>query len=355
MALLVGSLPFADEAEAMREALDRLGSSLFCLPDGEIGEKTPAYPRGKRSAWTQCIVDTWENDPENWDVRWRGLRNAVGFPLHYATAPWLTPKHAPEEFDRHLDLKWIDYFKASYPIFKRLRAERNRPDLKFQIGLPTAMGILPVIRNPIDVLRYTPAFTRRMAYEANRILELADPGDVVFQLEVPPELALAYVLPRRWVDLPLDPVLDLVRQIEPRADFGVHLCLGDLNNQALMLALTLDKMVHFSNRMIERWPSTHKLAYVHFPLAEGARPPRMKPSWYRPLRGVELPLGVRFVAGFVHEKRSEAEHLDILRCIEDLRGGAVDVASSCGLGRRSRDEAERMMDLTQRLVTSEGA
>jgi hypothetical protein len=349
-ALLVGSLPFENEAEAMGEALRYLGPDLIALPDGEIGEKTPAYPRGKRAAWTQCIVDTWEHDTANWEVRWKGIRGKHGFPLHYALAPWLRPKHPPESMDKHLDLKWVEYFQASYPVFKRLRAERGLPDLKFQIGLPTALGILPVMRNPLQVLRYTMAFSRRMAYEANRILALADPGDIVFQLEVPPELAMAYVLPKRLVDWPLDPLLDLVRQIEPRAAFGLHLCLGDLNNRALMLAPTLGKMVHFNNRLLERWPATHELTYVHFPLAEAVRPPRIRASWYHPLREVRLPPGVRFVAGFVHEGRTWDEHRTILNLLDELRGERVAVASSCGLGRRDRATAENLLGITGRLL-----
>jgi hypothetical protein len=35
-ALLVGSLPFANEEQAMRISIDKLGESLISLPDGEI-------------------------------------------------------------------------------------------------------------------------------------------------------------------------------------------------------------------------------------------------------------------------------------------------------------------------------
>ena len=45
-ALLVGSLPFASDEIYMEQALDALGPMLFCLPDGEVGEKTPSFPRG---------------------------------------------------------------------------------------------------------------------------------------------------------------------------------------------------------------------------------------------------------------------------------------------------------------------
>ena len=50
-ALLVGSLPYADEHEAMTRALAQFGSRLIALPDGEIGEKSELYPTGTRAAW----------------------------------------------------------------------------------------------------------------------------------------------------------------------------------------------------------------------------------------------------------------------------------------------------------------
>ena len=37
--LLIGSLPFDNEEDAMARSLDILGEHLFSLPDGEIGEK----------------------------------------------------------------------------------------------------------------------------------------------------------------------------------------------------------------------------------------------------------------------------------------------------------------------------
>ena len=55
--LLVGSLPFANEAEAAAIALDRVGPSLNALPDGEIGERTATHPKGDRAAWVQTISD----------------------------------------------------------------------------------------------------------------------------------------------------------------------------------------------------------------------------------------------------------------------------------------------------------
>lgn len=349
--LLVGSMPFANEEEAMKRALDTMGQNLLALPDGEIGEKSEQYPLGNRAAWVQAIIDLCEQDNQNWEVIDPGERGESGFPTDYDKSPRLKPKQSPSQMHQFLDFRWLSYFKRSYPIFKRLRQELEMPDLKFQVGLPTGMGITFGMMSPINALRYASAFNKRMAYEANEMVKIADPGDIIFQLEVPGELAMAYRMPKFLVDLPLRTVLGLVSQIEPQVPFGIHLCFGDLNNEALTKADSLDKMVHFSNRLIEKWPKTHELRYIHYPLAEGVEPPPLQSDYYRPLKNIVLPPEVRFVAGFVHDKRSEAEHQQILQIIETLRGHSVDVACSCGLGRRTPQAAENLMGISQRLTT----
>lgn len=88
---------------------------------------------------------------------------------------------------------------------------------------------------------------------------------------------------------------------------------------------------------------THHLAYVHFPLAEAAEPPPMDPAFCAPLRDLVLPSGVRFVAGFVHESLDDDALRELQAIVERVRGGPVDVASSCGLGRRPPDVADRLI------------
>ena len=102
-------------------------------------------------------------------------------------------------------------------------------DLKFQVGLPTGMGGTFGLMGPINGLRYASAFNTRMAYEANEMLKIADPGDIIFQLEVPGELAMAYRMPKFLMNLSLRTVLGLVQQIEPKAPFGVHFSFGSMS------------------------------------------------------------------------------------------------------------------------------
>ncbi|MCH9680557.1 MAG: hypothetical protein K0V04_03915 [Deltaproteobacteria bacterium] len=348
---LVGSMPFENEEAAMAKALDIAGERLVvALPDGEIGQKSASYPCGERASWVQVIIDRCQRDTAHWKVTRHSQLGESGFPASYDAAPRLTPKVSPKTMHEHLDFGWLDAFRSSYPVFKRLRERKNLPALKFQVGLPTGMGVTFAMMSPVNAMRYASAFARRMAFEANAILDEADPGDIAFQVEVPGELTLAYRLPRWLHRIAVGGVVDLLKQVRPEAPFGVHLCFGDLNNEALIRAGSLIPAVNFANTLISRWPASHELAYVHFPLAEAASPPSMDPAHYAPLGDLKLPPGVRFVAGFVHERIDMDEHRRLLEIVEGARGGPVDVASSCGLGRRSSNVAQKLIETATHLA-----
>jgi len=214
--------------------------------------------------------------------------------------------------------------------------------LKFQVGLPTGLGSTFAMLGPIGGLHYAQAFNRRLAWEANQMLKIANEGDLLFQLEVPGELKLAYIAPKFLTGYALRTVIGLVKLIEPKAPIGVHFCFGDFNNKALIENASLDRLVHFSNTMVRKWPRSHELAYLHYPLAEADEPPPIDPAYYEPLRHLIVPEGTRFVAGFVHEKRSPDEHLEILRILSSICSKIVDVACSCGLGRRNAAIADQL-------------
>jgi hypothetical protein len=342
--LLVGSLPFANEEDAMRRAMDAFGAGLDYVPDGEIGEKSAEYPRGNRSAWVTHQMSLCAADTANWELVKPAETNQFGFPVDYGKEPKVKPKHPPGELHKHLNFRYDTYFEQHYPTFKRLRAERGlEGKVKYQVGVPTGLGIGFGMMNPLTAIRYAGALNTRIAYEVNRILKMAG-DDVIIQVEIPAELAMAYRLPPFLMGLSLRTVFDLVKKMDA-APLGYHLCLGDLNNKALTQAPSLDRMVEFSNRLVAGTPSKHKLLYMHYPLAEAAVPPPLEAAYYAALKDIRLPAGVEFIAGFVHEKRTEAEHQQILRELETVLKQPVGVACSCGLGRRPSDVAEKLMTM----------
>jgi len=347
--LLVGSLSYDNEAEAMERSLQKLGGTLHSLPDGEIGEKTAQYPNGKRAAWTMTVINKLKEEPDHWEVEREGAVAADGYPADYDDVPRLRPKHPPGEMLQHLDFGYDRYFEESYPIFKELREKYGVPEMKFQVGVPTGLGITFSMMSPLNAIRYADVFNQQIAKEVNRILAMAG-DDVVIQVEVPGEVAAAYQLPSFLMGLSLLSIRGLVNKITPGASIGFHLCWGDLNNKALTNPGTLEKMVKFSNKLVAGFPASHKLAYMHYPLAEAAAPPTLDADYYAPLKDISLPEGADFIAGFVHEKRTEDELRQLRDTIEAVRGGPVGIACSCGLGRRPTEVTSSLIDMMGKLA-----
>jgi len=143
-----------------------------------------------------------------------------------------------------------------------------------------------------------------------------------------------------------------LNQIEPKAPIGIHICFGDLNNEALTKINTLDKMVKFSNNLVRKFPEKHDLVYIHYPLAEASDPPPLQEQYYKVLGDIQLPEKTRFVGGFIHDKRSEKEHQKILEIIEKVRAEKIDIACSCGLGRRTPEIAKDLIQMSRKLSIS---
>lgn len=351
-ALLVGSLPFSDEEECMRRSLSALGPSLRSLPDGEIGDKTPRFPRGNRGAWVMSAVEVLTSDTEGWRIVTSAERDAEdGLATDYTHIQKLAPRRPPAAMAKTVRFGYDGYFRKSYEAFKEIRREQGLGNIKFQVGVPTGFALGLAFASKLDWIRYTGAMNTVIAREVDAILQEAG-DDVVIQVEVPPEIYAAHALPTPLLGLALRPIVDLLGKIQRPAELGVHLCLGDFRNEALVHPKTLLKLTAFSNALVRAWPERHRLSYVHFPLAAGATPPPVSAAWYAPLARARLPQGARFVAGFVHEGRSAAELRRILATIEEARGEQVDIASSCGLGRRSPEVAERLLAMTAELLAS---
>jgi hypothetical protein len=78
-----------------------------------------------------------------------------------------------------------------------------------------------------------------------------------------------------------------------------------------------------------------------------AAPPSLDPAFYAALAALRLPAHTRFVAGLLHEDRSADELRVVVSAVERALGRTVDLAASCGLGRRPREMA--------RLILRQGA
>lgn len=334
---LVGSIPADDAEQAMRTALQAVGPQLRTLPDGETGE---------RHHWVVHIIDALREHPD------LELKRAGAW-SDYDDTPVLRIRRGHRLKGESLDFGHVKAFADSYPIFECVRAEAGQAELAFQVGIPGDLDMALFTLGPVGAFRHRAPFRAATLREIKEIHARAG-DDVVFQIEVPAELVFVARMPG-----PAQPLMArflargiarLVGESPGGARFGMHLCLGDMNHKALAAMRDAGAVVHLNNAIVRAWPAGRRLEYVHAPFAAAQEPPRTDPAWYAPLKKLRLPAGTRFVAGFVHENQELEPQRQIRSLIEKFVGRPVDVATSCGLGRRERAAAQAALERTSALI-----
>jgi hypothetical protein len=336
---LVGSLPGADPREAMSQALDILGPHLLSLPDGETGE---------RRNWIISIIESMREHPDLEVAR-------KGDWSDYDKVPKLRIRKGRKLYGANLDFGHVAAVKESWPVFTQLRDSAGLPELVFQAGVPGDFDLAMFTLGPVAAMRNRSPFTEATLNEIHGVSAITG-GDVVFQIEVPVELVMVARAPAAGraaaATLAAKTVTGLAAAAPAGSRFGVHLCLGDMNNRALGRMTDVGPLVALSNAIVKGWPSSHALEFVHAPFSAADHPAPTDSAFYRPLANLVIPRGTRFAAGFAHEAQSISDQLRVRDLIDDGVGRAVDIASACGLGRRSFTDGRTVLERTAELCTA---
>jgi hypothetical protein len=334
---LVGSLPGDDAEDAMRLALADLGATLNSLPDGETGN---------RHNWIIHIIEGMRRHPDL-ELKKEGDWSA------YDNIPQFRVRRGHSLRAATLDFGHVANFEESWPAFARLREDQQNPALAFQVGIPGDFDMALFTLGPAAAFRYRPVFRQATLREIREIYRRGG-KDVVFQIEIPAELAFVAQMPA-----PLRPLMARtlgrgvarLAQLSPTgARFGIHLCLGDMNHKALATMPDTMPVVLLANAIVKAWPAGRSLEFVHAPFAAADVVPSTDPAWYEPLTRLELPRTARFAAGFVHEDQDLEEQRALRSLIERYVGREVAVSTSCGLGRRTRPAAVAALERTAALT-----
>jgi hypothetical protein len=331
--LLVGSIPAADTEEAVTAALDNLGPTLIAVPDGETGE---------RKAWVASIIDRLSTNSDfelKKPGRWTSYED---IPRYRVRGARIDPTS--------LQLGYHATYLQNRSVIEQAAASRKIAAPPFQVGLASGFDLSLFSLGLCGALRHRAAFTEATAREIAAITNSARHvhDEVIFQIEIPAELAMVARAPAalrplvaRWMGRL---ATEIATVSAPGTRFGMHLCYGDLGNHSIVTGLCdCGASVALTNAIAASWPTNVILDYIHVPLAAGDEPPQELAVYYRPLQKLQLPAGTRFVAGFVHEALSDRQLQSVLGMIESARGGEVDIAAACGLGRRDPQVARTIM------------
>ncbi|RDI64764.1 hypothetical protein [Nocardia pseudobrasiliensis] len=335
----VGSFPATDTEDAMRAMLSGAGARLCTLATGEVRRYETYLQVIIADLVAQGILE----------VRSQGSWETSSERTLYRVAP------GAELTGDAMNLGYLDEAREALPIYRRLRAEQDRPDLLLQIGMPTDFTLAFIALGARGVRRYRRAFADAMTRDIAAIRELAG-DDVVFQLEATAEMVALSKVPslQRAVEFAfgLGRGMAAVAAASPLGTrFGVHLCVGSMNNKARAILPNAKPLVTLANSVVRHWPADRPLEFVHGPLAAGDIPPSPDPHFYTPLRDLALGPDTAFYAGIVHEDPTEEEQIHLLHLAEQGLGRRADgVASACGLGRRPRPIADELVARAARLA-----
>jgi hypothetical protein len=327
----VGSLPqFEDATSAIRWQQHELAGLVRRLSGGETGP---------RLQWFVPLVKALKGLPQVRTVQdgeWTSYDDTDRLAVQRGGR--LTPGDIP--------MRLGEYAREELAALDALGMPATA-GLPLQIGVPGYLDMALFIFGPLGVLRHARAFRDATAEQIADVHQAA--GDaVVFQLEVPAALIAVVSAPR-----PLRPLLArlmarlVTRQVAkaPQGSrFGVHLCLGDLGHRALKMPSTADPQVRLANALVRRWPRGRQLEFIHLPLSGGDEPPTTSAAYYDRLRRLRVPAGVPVVAGIAHEDQSPGDQMAVRTLVERALGRRADIATACGLGRRTPEQAVRAVD-----------
>jgi hypothetical protein len=330
-------MPQFDTAEnAFAWQVSELDGQLHRLSGGETGERlqwfVPLVKQLKQADKIRALRDGDWTDYDNVDrlaVR-RGTRlTAADIPLQLAE--W-----ARQELDV-LDA-------AGTP------ATAERP---LQIGVPCYLDLALFIFGPARMLGQMRVFREAVAAQIEEIVARA--GDrVIFQLETPAALIAVASAPKLLRPALANYMARLVTRQAAQAPagtrFGIHLCLGDLGHQARTQLPSADPLVRLAAALVRQWPQGRPLEFVHFPLSGGEAPPTTDPAFYAPLRDLNRDDLPQLIAGLAHENQPLADQLTIRGVVERQVGRPVDIATACGLGRRTPQQATEAVDRMRELL-----
>lgn len=343
--MLLGSFPLETVEEVFRTCAQAIGDDVFCLPDGEVGD---------RLWWTnfQChrvfnghpdFETVRRPDPINGVENWkpRGYVDQWQFRVR----PGLTKVAFGDPGWR---LGYARDAVNSYFVFKTLRDQGVIPrHVRFQVCIPLTGSIVEhYFRNPDDYPIVKPAYEAALRSEIAKMCATIPIDDLVIQWDACSEILdlegfydwtpkgdkferLTSAIPRLSAHIPEQVLL------------GYHFCYGTLGGWPIIPLKSLDWCVRLANAAVEN--SGRRVDFVHVPVA----PDRFDDAFYAPLGNLRLG-DTKLFLGLVHHTDGAA---DALRKRVDAAGKYISgfgVASVCGYGRRPQSELPSILEAHRR-------
>jgi hypothetical protein len=282
---LVGSIGLDSVEEIFRTVGKMLGRRLRRVPDGEVGPRrlwvTFQYPLLRSSPFLQ-------RDPGG------ALRKTSGIPL-------LCLADGVNLADiRFGELGYVREARGSYLDFCAARERGDLPrDARFQVCLPTPLGVAYAFLIPRDVVAASEAYQRAMVSEVELLCRSIPHEDLCIQWDFCHEMIQWDGQPQdHFAPASHDEILASVRRvcapIPDAVEVGFHLCYGDFGAKHFFDPIDAGKMVEVCNALART--VSHTIAYIHLPVPID----RSDDDYFRPLRDLRLDPTTELYLGLVH-------------------------------------------------------
>jgi hypothetical protein len=318
--LILGSVPLPSPEDVFTRIAGELGDLVLRIPDGETGGRLGFIAwAGDQIANANGV----ERDPE--------LTGPVWTNGHvFRAKPGVTA--AQIDFGPHA---YADVALASYAIFRRLRDAGDIPaHVRFQVSLPSAMGIIFSHTSPAARPTLWAAYERHLTQDIRRIVAGIPHTDLAIQWDFATEIDRILEFPDIAAEFPVQALIDSIARlsdpIPPDVELGLHLCYGDPGHKHIIEPKDTGLMVDISNRFARTL--RRPIHWIHMPVPKD----RDDDAYFVPLRNLALAPETRLYLGLIHLTDGlpgAQRRLATARRFVPSFG----LATECGWGRRAPD------------------
>jgi hypothetical protein len=322
---LVGSIGLDSVDEVFATVGPLLGKHLKRIPDGEVGPRrlwvSFQYPLLRSSPYLRP-------DPSG------EVRPTNKFPK-LCLAEGVDP--AEVTFG---ELGYAREAKGSYLDFCAARERGEIPrGVRFQVCLPTPMGVTYAFCTARDVLEIDAAYEKAMIREVERICAAIAHHDLCIQWDFCHEMILLDGQPQDQFPTQkasMDDIMGRMRRlggaVPSGVELGVHLCYGDFAARHFNEPRDMAAMVRVANAMVKSVP--RPIQYIHMPVPIA----RSDEAYFAPLGALrfdgELYLGVIHGADGVDGTRKRI-------ATASKFAPRFGIACECGIARARKPELVR--------------
>ncbi|KAL8934940.1 MAG: hypothetical protein Q9216_005657, partial [Gyalolechia sp. 2 TL-2023] len=273
--LLIGSSPFKSAEEFISAATRKLGSHLRRIPDGETEQ------RSNFIAWQHSCLPI-----ELVQQRWGGQPS-----MQDGNKKYTVEDIKPVGYD--------DQAIASYATFHELKASGGvPPNTRFQVCLPTPMGVVRGFIVTDFCSTIEPLYTERLANAVQRIQKEIPASELSIQFDLPFEVAMLEVERGRLQDPDsywesyfspvkagiIERITNLAGLVGPDVELGFHLCYGDFMHSHFVEPASMDLLTELANEIVKTVGSVHQVKYIQMPVPKS----RDDDDYFEPLKNLVM-------------------------------------------------------------------